>query len=485
MRAEGKKTIINEKGKTADIINAVVEVFLESYRQTEDIAAQFSDRSIFSTCQQIVDFVCSNFNYKVDPAGEQWIRTPNRILTDREADCKSYSIFICSVLSNLGIRNAFRFASYSLLGNYTHVYSIAYDENGNEIVIDCVAIQQGKQPFEEVKYKREKTIMNDTTIISKLSGLNDVTIDFSVNDTVAMVYAKSMLMLSIVTQNNRLKAEAEALIWVLQNFKTNKELDSVGYVYCVYQMDRLASGDYKNFTQAFKSTAKSYATSEDNPQSPYKRDPERLQDPLYISLRNKWEENVIEGSSYYSNVNTEDVVKQLSELAFNTLYLFADVTKLTKTMKAKRENQKILVDTIINGSAVSYDAALNFLQAAFAVNYHTSAEVVLSLMFPKIFKDVTVSGINNDPDNIYHTTTTDAKKSDTVSTINKWINTAVDSFTKIWGAVTGSNQKLDPNKVITPQYTDGSGSTFAWILFAAALGGGFYYINKSKKGKKK
>jgi hypothetical protein len=68
----------------------------------------------------------------------QWIKTPARLLADRVGDCKSFTIFVISVLERLNVKYKIRFTSYDPDDpTPTHVYPIALLGN-EEIIIDTV-----------------------------------------------------------------------------------------------------------------------------------------------------------------------------------------------------------------------------------------------------------------------------------------------------------------------------------------------------------
>lgn len=137
-QAEHKDTIINRQGKTKDIMQAVVDCYNSDYAQVQELADNFPGNDTLSRCRAVFDFVDKNIKYQIDPLQKQWIRTPARLWSDGEGDCKSFSIFICSCLRCMGIPHLFRFAAYEGNSDPTHVYAVAIDESGKEIIVDPV-----------------------------------------------------------------------------------------------------------------------------------------------------------------------------------------------------------------------------------------------------------------------------------------------------------------------------------------------------------
>lgn len=170
-QAEHKDTIINRQGKTKDIMQAVFDCYNSDYAQVQELADNLPGNDTLSRCRAVFDFVDKNIKYQIDPLQKQWIRTPARLWSDGEGDCKSFSIFICSCLRCMGIPHLFRFAAYEGNSDPTHVYAVAIDESGKEIIVDPVyRDENGKAVFNKECPYTKKIDMKGTTEISRLSG---------------------------------------------------------------------------------------------------------------------------------------------------------------------------------------------------------------------------------------------------------------------------------------------------------------------------
>lgn len=170
-QAEHKDTIINRQGKTKDIMQVVVDCYNSDYAQVQELADNLPGNDTISRCRAVFDFVDKNIKYQIDPLQKQWIRTPARLWSDGEGDCKSFSIFICSCLRCMGIPHLFRFAAYEGNSDPTHVYAVAIDESGKEIIVDPVyRDENGKAVFNKECPYTKKIDMKGTTEISRLSG---------------------------------------------------------------------------------------------------------------------------------------------------------------------------------------------------------------------------------------------------------------------------------------------------------------------------
>lgn len=161
-----------KKGFSSDIITACKNVLYSTYYQTkpiaedlnEEVATYYYDDEAHALpmndeakCLVLFKFCVDNFTYKLDPQGEQLIKTPSRFLSDKVGDCKSFAIFICSVLTNLGIPCVMRFVDYGE-GDWRHVYAVAKIE-GQDMPLDVVAkMLKDTEVGEELEYVRKKDV---------------------------------------------------------------------------------------------------------------------------------------------------------------------------------------------------------------------------------------------------------------------------------------------------------------------------------------
>jgi len=133
----GTSTRNRTNGRTSDIIKAIENNFNAAVLQSVKIASSFKRDTQTKTAAAIWSFLRKNIQYIKDTS-EQNIKMPNRFLSDKNGDCKSFTLFAGSILKNLGLPVVFRYASYSGSSIPTHVYAVTNDEKGNEIIIDGV-----------------------------------------------------------------------------------------------------------------------------------------------------------------------------------------------------------------------------------------------------------------------------------------------------------------------------------------------------------
>lgn len=135
--ARNQKVLIKDSFKTKDIVAEVIECFRQAAPQVAKFAPYLKGQNVKDTCNRIWHFLKENIQYRIDPRGSQWIKEPAKVWKDKYCDCKSYSIFIASLLKALGIEGVFRFVSYSADPAPTHVYVVVRNQ-GKDIIIDDV-----------------------------------------------------------------------------------------------------------------------------------------------------------------------------------------------------------------------------------------------------------------------------------------------------------------------------------------------------------
>ena len=136
-QANGRSVTLKMGGTTQDIINHVLDVIPDVRRQTKGFSSRFTADK--EGMRKLWAWVRTNIHYNEDPLGVQWLREPARLWADKEGDCKSMTIFIVSVLENMGIKYKVRFSNTESPGSkrVNHVYPIAMI-GGKEVIVDAV-----------------------------------------------------------------------------------------------------------------------------------------------------------------------------------------------------------------------------------------------------------------------------------------------------------------------------------------------------------
>ena len=161
MISDGKNKYLMS-GLNKDIVEcwkACYERFKEQPKQL--VASLRGKGSVDDKCEAIFGYMINNTYYKLDREGEQLIKSPARLLADGCGDCKSYTMFIACCLHCLGIPCIVRFVNFDGGNQYTHVYPVAIDEDGDEIILDaCELDDNGVVRYGYARpYKRKKDIV--------------------------------------------------------------------------------------------------------------------------------------------------------------------------------------------------------------------------------------------------------------------------------------------------------------------------------------
>ena len=158
-RVKCERTTLGE-GDTFNTVDWMKD-WIEKYcHQTVKISALFTGRSLEETVNNIYNFLYDHVQYTAD--GElQQLRSPACTWAQRKegVDCKSYSVFASSILSNLGIKHFIRQVRqpYFYPEEFTHVYVVVprdqnvinYSKNAPTFVLDATKHQNTEGSFIE------------------------------------------------------------------------------------------------------------------------------------------------------------------------------------------------------------------------------------------------------------------------------------------------------------------------------------------------
>ncbi|MDT0643699.1 hypothetical protein RM553_12725 [Zunongwangia sp. F363] len=138
-----------------------MRAWVEKYRwQTAKLALVLEGQSLQGTIANIYQFLYDHVQYTADGALQQ-LRSPACTWLQRKTgtDCKSFSVFASSILSNLGIKHAIRQVRqpYFFPDEFTHVYVVVYQdqtketysENAPTFVIDATRHQNTEVEYLE------------------------------------------------------------------------------------------------------------------------------------------------------------------------------------------------------------------------------------------------------------------------------------------------------------------------------------------------
>lgn len=169
--AKNKTEVIVESGTTSDIIDVIMLADIDSEKYTADFAPFLVGDCDYESCESLYRFVQDNITYIEDPAGKQWIKLPSQLWESKTGDCKSYSLFIGSVLKNMGIPFVYRFVAFAP-GDVSHVYVVAFAEDGTEIILDAVPPMHFDEEHPGVKKMINKKPAKSST--KAISGVGSI-----------------------------------------------------------------------------------------------------------------------------------------------------------------------------------------------------------------------------------------------------------------------------------------------------------------------
>ncbi len=171
---EKSDPVIVQNGNVFDTILEMERIVKKTLPDTKEIAPLLQAGNAEQTCRNVWNFVYQHIQYTLDKSGVEQLRRPARTWHDRKAgvDCDCYSIFISSILMNLGIDHYFRMTKYNGKPDFQHIYIIVPKKLGQDLsrknnyyALDCVVDSFDKEvPFSQ---KHDKKMMP----IQYLNGL--------------------------------------------------------------------------------------------------------------------------------------------------------------------------------------------------------------------------------------------------------------------------------------------------------------------------
>ncbi|MBK6860996.1 MAG: transglutaminase domain-containing protein [Saprospiraceae bacterium] len=131
----GIKRTMYEDGDTWDIIKVILLADTKLGNFMCEFASQFEKS--YAGLYEIWHFVHKNIRYVADRPGLEKVKDPRQTWKDGYGDCKSFSLFLASILRCLKIKYKYRFVSYGRNAEPTHVYVVA-TINNQEVILDSV-----------------------------------------------------------------------------------------------------------------------------------------------------------------------------------------------------------------------------------------------------------------------------------------------------------------------------------------------------------
>lgn len=158
---------IYSDGDNSQLREVIFSATPKAIEQTKAMARQFKGNDEMQTCKNVFDYLKTRINYLAD-GFHQKVKLPSALLRERVGDCKSYSVFTYSILTNLGIPCKYVLTSYSNDPTPTHIYVVT--DSG--IIIDAVWGHFNSEKPPTYKYYKKINDMRISTITGIKSSKN-------------------------------------------------------------------------------------------------------------------------------------------------------------------------------------------------------------------------------------------------------------------------------------------------------------------------
>lgn len=167
----GTVTTVTENADIARIIAAIMDADEMSKPFTAQFARYLKGHDDYETLHNIWNFVKSEIKYVRDRPGDEVVKSPGQLWATKKGDCKSFSIFIGSILNNLGYNYKYRVAIYSpLTPQQGHIYPVVILPDGEEVVVDAVHTKYD----DEAKYYKAWDYTPGTKGRKAVSGISGI-----------------------------------------------------------------------------------------------------------------------------------------------------------------------------------------------------------------------------------------------------------------------------------------------------------------------
>lgn len=159
-----------------DTVGLMKDVIQKTLNDTARLATTLKASSPKETLRKVWNFCFHHLQYEKDEQNIEQVRRPARAWKDRfrGVDCDCMTVFIGSILSNLGIPFVIRITKYDEDHDFEHVYPVALI--GNESVIMDAVVHQ-------FNYEVPFTLKKDIPMkLQYLNGFEDDENDFGANN---------------------------------------------------------------------------------------------------------------------------------------------------------------------------------------------------------------------------------------------------------------------------------------------------------------
>jgi hypothetical protein len=136
----GSNETVKKYADLADTVRFIPKAVHMTRNQTAKLVPVLKGQTLRQTCSNIWHFLYGHIRYQKDEEGKEQIRSPARSWRDRGTgiDCDCFSVFVSSILTNMGIPHLLRITKYPhSRGSFSHIYPVVPHGTGY-ITMDCV-----------------------------------------------------------------------------------------------------------------------------------------------------------------------------------------------------------------------------------------------------------------------------------------------------------------------------------------------------------
>lgn len=136
----GENVRIKKRAELEDTVALMKRVIRETLSDTSKVANLLKSENEKQTLANVWNFCFKHLQYRRDEENIEQVRRPARTWRDRKqgVDCDCMTVFIGSILLNLGIPFVIRLSRNSLRATgFEHVYPVAITNQG-KVIMDCV-----------------------------------------------------------------------------------------------------------------------------------------------------------------------------------------------------------------------------------------------------------------------------------------------------------------------------------------------------------
>jgi hypothetical protein len=216
-----RRVVIERRQSVYDIIREVLTAHRLFASHYDTIAAEFWRGDLSRTSAYLWQFCKNNIRYHVETEESQTTKSPAAMLSHAVGDCKHYAGFVGGVLDALRrqgkrINWVYRFAGYNGGREPEHVFIVVKD-GLRELWIDPVleSFNQRKRPTNYIDKK--------ISMLSRLSGVDSVKLDYPVSDVLSSVdYGLSPDLynaIQLLLKHGVMNAEAKVNTSVIDRYK--------------------------------------------------------------------------------------------------------------------------------------------------------------------------------------------------------------------------------------------------------------------------